>query len=87
MREYGIDLDLEKEADRLIREGAKSAKKNNGRPYIRANGRGYQEYLDAFGIRSKKHDEKLRHTEITGLNLELSMRPIGERHSKRMEEE
>lgn len=87
MREFGIDPHLEKEADRIIKEGAKEAKKTDGTPFIRPNGRGFQEYADAFGIRTKKRDEKLRQTEITGLDLEVAMRPIGERHSKRMEED
>ena len=81
MREFGLDPKLENEADKLLKEDWKKSE------FRRPNGRGWQNYADHFGIRTKKHDEKMRQTEITGLDLELSMRPIGERHSKRMEED
>lgn len=87
MREFGIDPRLEAEADKIIKDGAKRTVKPDGTPFIRPNGRGFQEYANYFGLRSKKHDEKMRQTEITGLDLELAMRPIGERHSKRMEDD
>ena len=81
MREFGIDPKLEGLADKFLKADWKKSE------FHRANGRGWQNYADHHGIRTKKHDEKLRQTEITGLDLELAMRPIGERHSKRMEDE
>jgi hypothetical protein len=83
MRESGIDPVLENAADKLLKEGAKRARKSDGAPYIRPNGRGYTEWAVDNGMLTKKHQEKIRQTEITGLDLELNMRPIGERHSKK----
>lgn len=86
MREFGIDPKLEGAADKLLKESAKHTRKPDGKPFIRANGRGWQEYANFFGIRTKKHDEKARQMEVTGLDLEHALRPIGERHSKRMDD-
>lgn len=83
MRESGIDPALENAADKLLKEGAKRARKDDGTPYIRPNGRGYTEWAVDNGMLTKKHQEKIRQTEVTGLDLEIGMRPIGERHSKR----
>jgi len=85
MRESGLDPKLENEADKFLKESAKATRKPNGQPYIRANGRGFTEYAVDFGILTKKHQEKIRQTEITGLDMEHSMRPIGEKHSKKEE--
>jgi len=83
MRESGIDPELENAADKLLKEGAKRYSKLDGTPYIRPNGRGYTEWAVDHGMLTKKHQEKIRKTEVTGLDLEIGMRPIGERHTKR----
>lgn len=79
MRESGLDPTLENQADKLLKEGAKK------QGAIRANGRGFTAWAVAAGILTKKHQEKIRQTEITGLDLEHAMRPIGRRHSKKEE--
>ena len=77
MREHGIDPELENAADKLLKEGA--AKEGA----IRPNGRGYTKWAVSHGLLTKKRLEKVRQTEITGLDLEISMRPIGERNTIR----
>lgn len=81
MREFGIDPKLEAEAEKLLKQDWKKS------PFLTKTGRGFQKYADNYGIRTKKHDEKARQVEITGLDMEHSMRPIGVRHSKRIEED
>lgn len=83
MRSNGIDPKLENAADKLLKEGAKASRKQDGTPYIRPNGRGFTEWAVDHGILTKKHQEKVRQTEVTGLDLSIGMRPIGERHSKK----
>jgi hypothetical protein len=77
MREHGIDPDLENATDKFLKESARQE------GAIRPNGRGYTKWAVANGLLTKKHQEKIRQTEITGLDLEVTMRPIGERHSKK----
>lgn len=95
MREEGIDPQLEKLADQFLKETAKSQPcpvcggrrkrcsncKGQGTA-IRKNGRGFTAYARAYGMTTKKIEEKLREVEVTGLDLELALRPIGVRHSK-----
>lgn len=83
MRDSGIDPKLENAADKLLKEGAKKAHKRDGTPYIRPNGRGFTEWAVDNGLLTKKHQEKVRQMEVTGLDLSIGMRPIGERHSKK----
>ena len=96
MREEGIDPQLEKQADSFLKETAKKLPcpycggrrkrcancKGQGTA-IRKNGRGFTAYARFYGMTTKKVEEKLRETEVTGLDLELALRPIGVRHSKR----
>ena len=77
MRASGLDPKLENAADKLLRQGAKKE------GAIRANGRGFTAWAVKHGLLTKKHQEKIRQTEITGLDLEQAMRPIGIRYSKR----
>lgn len=81
MREMGIDPALERAADELLKEDAKTQR------YIRKTGRGLSKYLRENGMLTKKDQEKLRQMEIQGLDMESRFRTPGERHSKRMEED
>ena len=81
MREQGIDPALERAADLLLKEDAKTKK------FIRANGRGFTKYAKASGILTKKQGEKIRQTEIQGLDMGAPFRTPGERHSRKESDE
>lgn len=74
-------MNTDKQADQILREDAKK------RGVIRATGRGLTKYLNRHGILTKKQEERIRKTEITGLDFQLGFRVPGERHSKKFGDE